>query len=53
MQQRTSYTPPYSSNPSDLNLSWRDYCDEEEEFILEIFECDDFWWDEEERHELF
>ncbi len=30
----------------------RDY-DEQEEFYLSILECDDFWWDEEERHELF
>ncbi len=26
---------------------------EEEEFFLKILECDDFWWEEEERHELF
>jgi len=27
--------------------------DDEEYFYLSILECDDFWWDEEERHELF
>ncbi len=29
------------------------WIDDEEEFFLSILECDDFWWDEEERHELF
>ncbi len=50
MPRRTNYTPQSSSNPSD---SWRDYDDVEEEYFLEILECDDFWWDEEDRHELF
>ncbi len=49
MPQPTNYTPLYSSSP------YRDMTDEEEqeEFFLQILECDDFWWDEEERHELF
>jgi len=50
MPQQTRYTPQYSSNPSD---SYDAQGDEEEEFYLQILECDDFWWDEEERHELF
>ncbi len=32
-------------------IGWID--DEEEEYYLSILECDDFWYDEEERHELF
>ena len=36
-----------------LKLSWRDYDDVEEEFFLEILECDDFWWEEEDKHLLF
>ncbi len=46
MPQPTNYTPPFSSNPSEFD-------DEEEEFYLSILECDDFWWDEEDRHELY
>ena len=37
---------------SDLSLSWRDYADEDEEFILEILECEDFWWTEEDEERL-
>ncbi len=47
-------TPLYSSSryrDDDLRPNW--YLADEEEFFLEILECDDFWWDEEERHELF
>ncbi len=40
--------PPYTSNPSELG----DY-DEQEEFFLLVLECDEFWWNEEEKHELF
>jgi len=46
-----NYTPQSSSNPSDYVHDFM--ADEEEEFFLRILECDDFWWDEEERHELF
>jgi len=27
--------------------------DEEEEFFLFVLECDDFWWEEEDKHTLF
>ncbi len=50
MPQRTRFTPQFSSNPSEFGLG---DVDEDEEFFLSILECDDFWWDEEERHELF
>jgi len=40
-----------TSNPSEIVRS--DYADEEEEFFLFVLECDEFWWDEEEKHELF
>ncbi len=47
MPQRTSYTPPFSSSLSEEEQELRDelegYCEQVE----------DFWWDEEERHELF
>lgn len=46
MPQRTRFILPSSSNPSDFE-------DEEEEFFMEVLGCDDFWWDEEDRHELF
>ena len=52
MPQPTSYTQQFSSNPYELPpvSTW----ETEEEFFLRILECeDDFWWDEEERHELF
>ncbi len=26
---------------------------EDEQFFFEFLECDDFWWEEEEKHELF
>ncbi len=44
-------TPQCSSNPSELPPvgEWEN----EEEFFLRVLDCDDFWWDEEERHELF
>ncbi len=46
MHWPTRYPQQFSSNQSDFE-------DEEEEFYLAILECDDFWWDEEDRHELF
>ncbi len=45
-------TPPYSSSPFDFYVT----PDDEEQLLDDaewIMECDDFWWDEEERHELF
>ncbi len=43
-------TPPYSSNPSDCD----DYLDEFDELTYYFqLQLDDFWYDEEERHELF
>ncbi len=50
MPQRTNYTPPSSSNPYEHDFEdWR----EELNYYLENDMCDDFWWDEEVRHELF
>ncbi len=49
--QPTSYTPQFSSNPSEHGSY---AADEDVEFFLECIESwEDFWWDEEERHELF
>lgn len=36
----------YTSNPSEFE-------NEEDEYYLSEIGCDDFWWDEEDRHELF
>ncbi len=63
MPRQTSYIPQSSSSRSDLC----DACDEPDSFGLRLFQghrlcysCfelamdgEDFWWDEEERHELF
>ncbi len=54
-------TQPYSSNQfeSPIHLGGQfsprsDHeLDEEEEFFLFVLECDDFWWEEEDKHELF
>ncbi len=46
----TRSTQRYSSSPSDRDP-------EDVEGIMDDFfdmiDCDDFWWDEEDRHELF
>ncbi len=41
------FTPRFSSSRSDFIEA---YTDGE---LYEFLDCDDFWWDEEERHELF
>ncbi len=46
MPQPTNYTPPYSSNPSEEE-------DELREDLEQYCGVEDFWWDEEDRHELF
>ncbi len=43
MPQPTNYTPLFSSSP------YENECDDEFYDLMD----DDFWWDEEERHELF
>ncbi len=52
MPQRTSYTPQSSLNPFDFDDDQVDVM-RDNEFFLDVLGCDDFWWDEEERHELF
>ncbi len=56
MSQPTNYTPQFSSSHSeelvprgDLSPHRPDELDE----LFEWLECDDFWWDEEDRHELY
>jgi len=64
MHSRTRYTPPYTSSPSDpihregqfSPVSDHDGFDdwrEELNYYLENDMVDDFWYDEEDRHELF
>ncbi len=42
-----------TSNPSEEYPRDRAGSDPDEEFFLLILECDDFWWEEEDRHTLF
>ncbi len=50
MHSPTRCTPPSSSNPFEGNYD--EYTRDDDSFF-EWIECDDFWWDEEERHKLF
>ncbi len=53
--ERTSTSSRYSPIHVEGEFSPRADHDfsEEEEFFLFVLECDEFWWDEEEKHELF
>ncbi len=60
MPQPTSYTPQSSSNPSDSDeydrlqyMTDKPPDDGEEYCWWDYLETEDFWYDEEDRHELF
>jgi len=58
MRRRTTSDSTSTSNPSDPihragQFSPVSDHDEEEEFFLFVLECDNFWWNEEEKHEFF
>ncbi len=46
MPQQTKSQPPYGSNPFDID----EICEDTRE--IDVCADEDFWWDEEDRHEL-